>query len=148
MPAYFLDSSALVKGYRREDGTERILALLSGPDRSIISRLAQAEVSAAIVRRGRSTAVSDEQLNAVLTELDREIADTFTIVELDTAIMARASELTRIHSLRAADAIQLASALEARNSDPQQQLTLVGSGIELNEVAKAEGLSILDPTRA
>ena len=147
MPAYFLDSSALVKAYRREEGTQRVLDLLSGSDPLIVARLAHVEVSSAIVRRGRATGIPESDLNAVLAELDREIAESLRVIEINPLVMSRAVELTRKHGLRAADAVQLACALSAVGESPPHELTLVGSDQELNAAATAAGLSVLDPTQ-
>src|SRR5687768_1649192 len=127
MPAYFLDSSALVKGYRREEGTQRVLELLGGSDPLVVARLAQVEVSSAIVRRGRAAGISTQDLNVVLAELDREISDSFEVIELNDSVMRRAVELTRLRGLRAADAIQLACALSARGEAPPREVVMVGS---------------------
>jgi len=147
MAAYFLDSSALVKAYRRETGTDHITQLLGGPDPIVIARLAQVEVSAAIVRRGREGAVSAADIQAVLAELDREFSEVFDVIELTSEIMGRATALTRAHGIRAADAIQLACALTAGKRAGQKELVLVGSDAELNSAAEREGLRILDPTQ-
>jgi predicted nucleic acid-binding protein len=147
MPTYFLDSSALVKAYRREEGTQRLLDLLRGSDPLVVSRLAHVEVSSAIVRRGRATGIPTQDLNAVQAELDREIAESFQVIEFATPVLARAVELTGVHGLRAADAIQLACALSALGETPPHEFTVVGSDQELNAAASAEGLSVLDPTR-
>src|SRR5882672_8372299 len=135
MPAYFLDSSALVKAYRQETGTDRVTQLLKGPDPIIVARLAQVEVSSAIVRRGREGAVAAADLQAALAELDREFSETFDVIELTEEIMARATSLARAHGIRAADAIQLACALIAGASAGEQELELVGSDGELNNAA-------------
>jgi hypothetical protein len=121
--------------------------LLNGPESIIVARLAQVEVSSAIVRRGRQGGVSIEHIQAVLTELDRELSQSFNIIELSTEILARAIALTRAHGIRAADAIQLACALAAARGAGQQELVLVGSDTELNGAADKEGLRILDPTQ-
>jgi predicted nucleic acid-binding protein len=147
MPAYFLDSSALVKAYRREAGTDRVTQLLAGGDPIVVARLAQVEVSSAIVRRGREAGIATADIQAVLAELDRELLNSFDVVELTAAIVARATALTRTHAIRAADAIQLACALSAREAVTPEQLVLVGSDVELNGAAGAEGLAVLDPTQ-
>ena len=86
MPNYFLDSSALVKAYRREQGTQRVVDLLNGHDPLVISQLAQVEVSSAIVRRARATAIADADIVVVLAQLDRDIADLFVIAMTDAII--------------------------------------------------------------
>lgn len=147
MPVYFVDSSALVKRYRHEAGSERVNQLLDPAERLIMARLTQVEVSAAIVRRGRVTGVSTHDLAAVLATFDRDLRDSFDVVELDAPVIERATALAPRHGLRAADAVQLACALLARADAPQQEFTLVGNDLELNAAAVAEGLSVLDPTQ-
>jgi hypothetical protein len=146
MPIFFLDSSALVKAYRREEGTPRVIELLGGSDPLILARLAQVEVSSALTRRGRSTGTSSVDMDAVLSAVDHEITELFQVIELSTSIMTRAVELTRVHALRAADAIQLACALLAREQAPRQEFIFVGSDQELNAAARAEQIQVLDPT--
>jgi predicted nucleic acid-binding protein len=51
MAVYFLDSSALLKRYRDEAGSQRVSQLIETGERLVIARLAHVEVSAAIVRR-------------------------------------------------------------------------------------------------
>jgi predicted nucleic acid-binding protein len=121
--------------------------LLDGSDPLAISRLALLEVSSAIVRRGRAAGISEQDLNTVLAELDREVSQSFDLVELTISIMARALELTRQHALRRADAIQLASAISASEANPLQELNFVRNDQELNAAAMAEGFSIIDPTQ-
>jgi predicted nucleic acid-binding protein len=76
MPTYFLDASALVKAYRREAGTPHVIELLDGSDPLIIARLTHVEVSSAIVRRGRGTGMSPDEIDTVLAAFDREIPET------------------------------------------------------------------------
>ena len=145
MPSYFLDSSALVKGYRTEIGTARVNALLRGADPLIIAQLAHLEVSSAIVRRVASTQISDEVIQRMLDELDREVATSLEIIRIDDTLVANAIRLARIHRLRAADSIQLAAALVARALRVAEELILVSADLELNNAAAAEGLQIEDP---
>ncbi len=105
MAEYFFDSSALVKGYRREPGTETIHALLRGTDILIISQLSHVEVSSAIVRRAEQAKMGDAEIRQALNELDREVAKSIEVIPIDGAIMASAAKLARTHRLRAADAI-------------------------------------------
>jgi uncharacterized protein len=147
MAVYFLDSSALVKRYRQEAGSEQVHKLIDDAERTVISRLAHVEVTAAIVRRGRAAATPAQELESLLARLDRTVNKAFDIVDLDTPIMERATLLARRRGLRGADAIQLACALLARNDATQQEFALVGSDQELNAAAVAEGLTVIDPTQ-
>jgi predicted nucleic acid-binding protein len=147
MPAYFVDSSALVKRYRYEAGTERVAELLDLAEALIVARLTQVEVSSAIVRRGRATSRSTQEITQIPATFDRNLQESFDVVELDALVFDRAIEVTRKHGLRAADAIQLACAIVARGDAPGRELTVLASDQELLAAAEAEGLSILDPTR-
>lgn len=54
MPIYVLDSSAVIKLYRPEKGSDAVTRLLSGPDvLAFISRLAVVEVQRAFARKVR-----------------------------------------------------------------------------------------------
>ncbi len=146
MPRYFLDSSALVKRYRQEVGSRWILELAAPPAQLIVARLAHLEVASAIVRRGRESPEAARQVGRVLATLDSDFANIFQIVELTELVISRALDLVRTHGLRAADAIQLASALFL---DPGPavpvDLWLVSADNDLNAAATAEGLLVENP---
>jgi predicted nucleic acid-binding protein len=147
MPAYFFDSSALVKRYRQEPGTPRVLGLFTGPDRLFISRLTHVEVSAAVVRRGRGTGATAQQQQATLDRLDDDVRYAVEVVDVAAVVVARAIDVTRRHALRGADAIQLATALIVRGGVAPEELILVGTDREMNIAATAEGFQVIDPTR-
>ena len=135
MPAYFVDSSALVKRYQNEAGSERVAEILDDADTLVISRLTQAEVAAAICRRGRATSTPIEALDTILAALNSHVENSFDVLELNRSVLQRAIEMTRQHALRAADAIQLASALLARGQYKADDIIVVSSDQELNAAA-------------
>jgi uncharacterized protein len=148
MAQHFVDSSALLKRYRRESGSQWMLDLVNASERVIVARLGHVEVSAAIVRRGRQTGSPPEQVAAALAtlELDREMRELFRVIEFGEPVVRLAIVLTRAHSLRAADAIQLASALLSRQALPTAaDFVLVSADDELNAAATAEGLQVDNP---
>ena len=145
---HYYDSSALVKLYVEEQGSSRIEELVeSAPaGTKVVSRLTIVEVTSALVRRSRGGDYSDEHVAQVLHLLEEDMAS-FQVIELGGAVMSRAISLVRKHGLRAADAIQLASALLGRGeSGLQARLVLVSSDQDLNAAARQEQLEILDPT--
>jgi predicted nucleic acid-binding protein len=147
MAAYFVDSSALVKRYRQEAGTERIAAVLDSAERIIIARLTQVEVTAAVIRRGRTAAVPAQDIERALTALDQDILNSFDVVELNAEVISQAIDLTRRHALRAADAIQLSCALFARTRAQSSEFFVLSSDQELNSAAAGEGLQVIDPSQ-
>jgi predicted nucleic acid-binding protein len=146
MPAFFLDSSALVKGYRNEAGTRRVSDLLRGADPLLIAQLAHLEVSSAIVRRAHESQASAATVQQSLDELDREVTSSLEVIRINDALMYNAILLTRTHRLRAADAMQLAAALIARDRVEGQELIFVSADEELNAAAMAEGLRVENPS--
>ncbi len=87
MPNFFVDSSALVKRYRSESGSERVSELLASPNRLLIARLTVVEVSSALVRRARSTNMPPEKLRTALGAFDDDLRDSIDLIELDDPVM-------------------------------------------------------------
>ena len=64
MPAYFLDSSGVVKYYHPESGSERTSHILTEPDAThFISRPAVVEVQRAFVGKARTRHISIAELD-------------------------------------------------------------------------------------
>jgi predicted nucleic acid-binding protein len=146
MPVYFFDSSALVKRYQFEAGSERVSNLVDEAELLLIARLTQVEVTAAIVRRGRATRTPEQEVDRLLAAFERDVLSSLDVVEFSSALLDESMALTRRHGLRAADAIQLAAAALARPEYAPSNMIFVASDRELNAAAMAEGFSILDPT--
>jgi len=86
--------------------------------------MARVEVPAAIWRKERTgdLPVADAEVLVAAFEADwfgtEEDPPRFAATTLPPALLDRAAELTATHGLRARDAVQLASALAAREADP------------------------------
>ena len=94
----YFDSSALVKRYVREAGSDVVEGLLaSGP--AAISRLTEVEVTSALARRTRTGDCSVEERDVALAMLARDM-DSFLVVELVAAVTRRESVA---HSLKTQD---------------------------------------------
>jgi predicted nucleic acid-binding protein len=100
MSILFVDSSALVKRYQEEEGSDRVSELTENAHGLLIARLTIVEVSSALVRRAKATSLPSSDVEAILSLLDRDVAEAFKIVELEQPAMNRAVELARIHGLR------------------------------------------------
>lgn len=136
----FWDSSALVKLYADEDGAAEARAS-SGP--IVVSALTLAEVVAAVwgkVLRGELDGADAQTLD------DAFIADVrggrFAVMPVADTVVAGSLSCARRHRLRAADAVQLASALLAREADPEVD-TMAVFDQRLRDAARAEGLALL-----
>ena len=149
MAVYFLDSSALVKRFVQEPGTPLVLALVGGEASIVVSRLAHVEVVSAVVRRAKSGDIDEKVLDNLFGAVESEFSARYEVVELGGAVMSYSVALAREHGLRAADSIQLASAVTAAATQPSTgDLSFVSADVELNAAAEAEGLHVVDPSLA
>jgi predicted nucleic acid-binding protein len=150
LTAYFMDSSALVKRYVSETGTDWIheLAAPQSQNRLIIARIAWVEVCSALARRQREGALSPEHVALTVDNLHYDLDTQYQIVELDRAVMELAGQLVARHPLRAYDAVQLASALcilPAFAHAQSTSLVFVAADDYLLAAAQAEGLRTENP---
>jgi predicted nucleic acid-binding protein len=113
----YCDTSALLKLYLPEPGSDQFNALLEGRDDVLVSDLAVTEVISAVARRLREGAIPREAArrlqHAVLARLDEGV---YHRVELTRDVHRRAEHflLTLLDTpLRAADALHLALATAA-----------------------------------
>jgi uncharacterized protein len=115
---YFLDSSALIKRYVEERGTEWVRAI-TAPDAGhgiVVAQIAPIEIVSGIVRRARDGSFLDRTVHDTRLLIDLHASREYRVVALTDEVVRRAEDLLEHRSLRASDAVQLASALEASGS--------------------------------
>ena len=145
---YFLESSAFVKLFVFEEGTNTMIRLVetSADTERSASALALVEVRSALRRRER---LGDVSSVAAETAVDMLTAEWRRLIEqpLTSAVIGISLEMLDKHALRSLDALQLASALVARtqlrNDSP---FTFVCSDTRLCEAARAEDMLVLNPS--
>jgi predicted nucleic acid-binding protein len=150
MPAYFFDSSALVKRFAQESGRAFVLSLLrpSAKNRLYIARITEVEICAALARRQKGKSISPNQVTKGLRRLRQDLPQRFTQIAISENIIIEAANLAETHALRGYDAIQLAAALAAnkeRMLNGLLPLIMVSADTELNDAAQIEGFTIANP---
>jgi predicted nucleic acid-binding protein len=149
MAVYFLDTSAHVKHFHLEVGSDRIDAIFAELDSSrFISQLGAAEIISALATKIRMGELESPNLGLakkqLLNEVSRRQVD---VIRVLTRHFRQGEVLLQKHStikrLRTSDAIQLAIAtdLSQRLGDVQ----FVCADRILGEVAREEGLTWIDP---
>ena len=146
MASVYLDTSALVKLYIEEEGTERVTALTADRDdvQVIILDITLIESRSAVRRRQREGDVSGADADLVLKQIEEDVAASFLLQPSSSAVMEEAARLIDRHPLRAYDALQLAGCLVVRHDLPGP-LTFVCADTRLCEAASLEGVDTLNP---
>lgn len=116
MGLVYFDSSALVKLVVEEPGSQLAAELWDGCDAALASRLAYPEVRAALAAAARNHDLGANDVRIAERTWDEFWAATRP-VELTQAVERHAGQLARIHALRGADAVHLASALAVGDPD-------------------------------
>ena len=151
MARYFFDTSALVKHYHAEAGTETVDRLIDEPGAELlIARLTLVEtisVFAIKVRAGEFDAVEFTRLRALFaTHVSRRRYQVFRLLNLH---YDRARDLVANHGLsrqiRTLDALQLSVALYLHEAVPIDRF--VCADHRLCDIASLEGLVIVNPER-
>jgi predicted nucleic acid-binding protein len=102
------------------------------------ARFTQIEIASALARRCREGAFSEAERDRALVALQADFAGLF-LVELTAAVVSRSVGLLARRTLRAADALQLASCLEFRER-VSLPIVFVAWDRRLVDSARAEAL--------
>jgi predicted nucleic acid-binding protein len=146
----YLDTSALVKQYLAERGSDWIRSLLtiSQPPQVFTSHLTIVEATCAFARRRREETLSCDDYLRALEALEYDMVYRYNILDVTPEVIDGARKLAKAHPLRAYDAVQLASALFANTrlvSAAQLPMTFVCADDVLITVAQSEGLATDNP---
>jgi len=139
---YYFDTSALVKLYHPEAGSERVRALYdSARKQLVISNLSIPETFSTFHRKRREVLISKKGTSVILRRFFSDITTRFTVTPLDQEHILLSLKLIERQGLRTLDALHLASAQLFR----PLKITFVCADSELLNAAREEGLIILNP---
>jgi len=151
MSVFYFDTSAIVKRYVVETGTDWIMAL-TNPDRnnlSVIAEITLAETAATIAAKHRAAQGITHQERDEAVQLFLQHCHTdYHLIPTHRIIIERAILLTQNHRLRGYDAVQLATALNTNEKliiGGLSPLVFVTADNDLNNAAQSEGLSTDNP---
>lgn len=147
----YVDSSALVKRYARESGSEwiRSLAEPSAENTIYMAQIGAVEVAAGLSRKVRTKELEKKEYESALELFMSDIRnEEYNLLPVDSAVTNLAIELTRRHPLRGYDAVHLAAAIRLNQALIQNKLppaTFVSADQLLCEAAAKEGLLAENP---
>jgi uncharacterized protein len=144
---YYLETSALVKLYVREPGTDKLLRLAGreANHRLAVLTLARVEFHSAVRRRERAEDIDGANARRLLSRFEQHLESKFLRVTLNDSVMEMACTLLDRHPLRAYDAVQLAGCLGLKSMSGSDEPVFICADRQLLTAAEAEGLQGLDP---
>jgi predicted nucleic acid-binding protein len=147
---YFFDTSAIVKRYTHEIGSDWVVSILGNQPtvRIILSRITWVEVLSALSRLRRAKEISAAQLTREIRAFNQHFRTEYHVTEFSRTVARLAGELVQRQPLRAYDAVQLASALrlqEMYRPAESVHFTFVTADQRLGSVALSEGLNVVNP---
>lgn len=150
MALYYLETSALVKLYVIEPGTEGLLRIASdiSGNRLAVLTVSAVEARSAIKRRERAGDIDSKAATLMLDRLQQHMESRYLRQEVSDIVLDGALEVIERYALRAYDAIQLAGCLALKITAGLDLPTFVCSDRQLLEAARSELLPVLDPCAA
>ncbi len=141
----YLDTSALVKLYVREESREEVRRAVQQAGAVAVSEVGYVEARSTFARREREGSFSTEGHDREVGRLRRDFGGAYLTRPVTGEVVACAGELARVHALRAYDAVHLATALILREeleetAEEQKRESAEGVGI----VASAMDLMTYD----
>lgn len=144
MSILFFDTSALVKRYAEEPGTERVDELIEGEETVVISSLSIIETVSAFRRKYNREQLTEERMNTLLAAFFREALADFVIIPLEESVLQFSFDLVLEHDLRTLDSLQLSAALSVNTDD--EDVRFVSADAELVAAAESNGIEAEIPT--
>jgi len=134
----FFDSSAFVKRYVQEEGTDEVLALCDQATELCLSGIALVEIIAAFCRLQRENRVSPSQYRQLKTLLMEDITDA-AISDLTPEVIRHSIISLEGNILRGMDALHIGSALSLKadlfvTADARQHRAAIQAGLRVTQI--------------
>lgn len=136
----FFDTSALIKRYVVENGTEAVEKLLGKSKKILVSSFTKLESCSTARRLLQEKRYSEEEYRTLLNEIELDF-NYYTLIRYDENVEVIAKEVIDLHQLKTLDALQLASCLRHRVIVQ----FFVCCDEKLLKAAAREGLSVVNP---
>ncbi|MBI4685129.1 MAG: type II toxin-antitoxin system VapC family toxin [Nitrospirae bacterium] len=142
MPLYFFDTSALVKRYHIESGSEKVNEIFNNPDGVfIVTSLTVTEFVSAFARKLHEKVISEDDFRFCLSEFAKDIISLFWIIDLERSHINKSISLIIKHNLRTLDSLQLSAFLDLSSLNP----IMITSDEALFDATVKEGFSAIKP---
>jgi len=137
---HFLDTSALIKRYVMEPGSEHVRLLLRRNVDVALARITEAEAYAAVARAVRMNVLTGEDRDRVLEQIAIDVAAA-RVVEIRRVVVSAVREIVARWPLRGYDAVQLSCALRLQSEG--LAVTFWCADEALASAARGEGMRVM-----
>lgn len=150
MNFYYFVSSATVKNYVQEVGSNWVKSVFNSVTTKVIYAvsISEVEVVSAFIRRKKGKTLSSNDAKTASQQFRYDFANDFRVIEVETVLINSAVNLAETHYLRGYDAVQLSAAIKISkqiSSLKLGSLVFVSADSDLNTAANAEGLTVENP---
>lgn len=137
----FFDTSALIKRYISERGSDKVDELFDRATQIFVSAITKTESHSTLRRLRSENYLSRKEYNAIKTNIEEDF-QYFVVIPFIYEIESSAITLIEQHQLKSLDSIQLSTALYCKSIIDH----LVAADTRLLKSAKAEKLKTINPT--
>lgn len=140
----FFDTSALVKRYYEEQGTETVDSIVEGDDATVVvTSLSIVEAVSAFRRKHKAEEISRTAVDELVAVFFEEALAEFAILPMRETLFDRSLDLILDDDLRTLDSLQLSAAFVLRSA--VDDVVFVCADEELVAVAEQKGFETIDP---
>ncbi len=136
----FFDTSALIKNYVDEKGSDRVAALLEAAEKVVVAPTTKMECASSLSRMRHAGAYTQKEAQELLGDVEID-SQYFDRVPFDPELEDASVRATFDHNLRALDSIQLGAAILRRGEIDR----FVSCDKDLLAAAKRERFRVEDP---
>lgn len=117
MVTFYFDTSAIVKRYHKELGSEVLDKIFEAKEHGFaLSFWTILEFTVVFSARMRRKTLSRHAFNTVISRFLKDVLDMFAVTSVNDELIASATPLAIKHNLPSADCLQLASALNLKKA--------------------------------
>jgi len=145
--SYYMDSSALVKRYHYEIGTEKVDEIIDemNGEEIFISSVTLIEIIATLRRKVKERKITKSRFLKLKSAFLYDVERRYTLIPLDDSLLTDALNIAEKYGTKSLDALQLASALKTKPVHPE--IIFVSADKQLLKYAEKEGFKILNPEK-
>ena len=143
--AYFFDSSAVIKIYHKETGTEKVDEIVDGSGEIYISSLALIETIATLRRKVKERKLTLNRFSKLKSAFLYDVEKRYTLIPIEDSLVVDALYLAEKYAMKSLDSLQLASALKIKSVE--EEIIFVSADLQLLKFAQKENFKIFNPEK-